>query len=744
MKITPTSLTITQLFSNDREQFVIPAYQRRYSWHSKHIAELFDDINLLDERDDHLLGSIVCLTQSHGAGVNELELVDGQQRITTIMLFLKVLVDRYKAIGNTKEAEKISNYLYCSNYDFKQKSKLSLGDLDQSDFGMIMGSNITDDIINKRLLDGYRLIYSCIEKLSVEDLDRFKYKFVNQAYLIRLDVAEAKDAFKLFETINNRGLNLSPSDIIKNFLLGNASQIDETVLSNVKSDWTKLIICMDDQNLDDFFRQYMMGVLGRKIPESLLIDTFKKYFNEHVTSGEELSVRAKYLPSVMADSEVNVSSSEDPVDTDTNELVQTGLDEQASQKISIVEFVSKLRKSAEVYSKILKKQFEDAKINQHLFNLERIRSFASYTFILNLLQRNLDSDEIYKILKLIETFMLRRNIAEYRTSELDDIFSALALSMDNDLYDTVRIALRPHLPNDAEFEEKVTLHNFKGQLENRAKYMLEQIESLRTGDTHEKVISSAQDVHLEHIIPQTITTKKAKEEFGDWELYLGEDATTKHRSMVGKIGNLTLLAAPLNIRASNNPFHAKKEEYSKSVIEITRDLTSFDEFKFIQAEDRTAKLAKLALQIWSYPDVTSDELNNYQKTTLTRQKAIAEEQSHSNMPDSAKHTVDQLLSKIESTTAKERALKVLKFCQELQNVRTETTRYHITFKTKEIFTKIFPQKIQFWVDVRWVQDDPKHLLQHAHPVYGHICVKDDVVLDDVFNLIKQSYEKVIG
>src|SRR3990167_2027019 len=111
MKITPTTLTLTQLLSNEAEQFVVPAYQRRYSWHSKHIAELFDDINMLENGETHLLGSIVCLTTSHGVGINELELVDGQQRTTTIMLFLNAMEKKYKLLGKDKDAEKLGNYL---------------------------------------------------------------------------------------------------------------------------------------------------------------------------------------------------------------------------------------------------------------------------------------------------------------------------------------------------------------------------------------------------------------------------------------------------------------------------------------------------------------------------------------------------------------------------------------------------------------------------------------------------------
>ena len=94
MIITPTSLNITQLFGSTNEQYVIPTYQRRYSWHERQVWELIDDILLIDESDTHLLGSIVCLAGHHTAGLNRLELVDGQQRLTTVTIILECVRQR--------------------------------------------------------------------------------------------------------------------------------------------------------------------------------------------------------------------------------------------------------------------------------------------------------------------------------------------------------------------------------------------------------------------------------------------------------------------------------------------------------------------------------------------------------------------------------------------------------------------------------------------------------------------------
>ena len=217
MKITPTTLSLSQLFSSANEQFVIPAYQRRYSWQKKQLTELFDDINFLKSDDTHLLGSVVCLTYSHTAGINPLELVDGQQRITSLSIFLKVLQNKYKELEHDEIANEIGGYLNSKGIDRKQQNKILLGDLDNSDYTKVLNQANIDEIKNLNLLNAYTLLKELVDELTIEALNELYFKFINNVLVIRLDVGDAKDAYRLFETINNRGLKLNSTDIIQNF-----------------------------------------------------------------------------------------------------------------------------------------------------------------------------------------------------------------------------------------------------------------------------------------------------------------------------------------------------------------------------------------------------------------------------------------------------------------------------------------------------------------------------------------------
>lgn len=599
MKITPTTLTISQLFSSTNEQFLIPAYQRRYSWQKKQLAELFDDISCLKSNDTHLLGSVVCLTYTHSAGINPLELVDGQQRITTLSILLRALQKRYEELDKDDIVKEINNYLLCKGIDRKPKNKVLLGDLDETDYKLVLTQKNLSEIKNDKLLSAYTDLKLWIDELATNDLHEFYFKLINNVLVIRLDVGDAKNAYRLFETINNRGLKLDNTDIIKNFLLGHASTIENDTLDTVRDNWKSLIISLDRIDTDKFFRQYISGIRTYKVTDTYVIDEFKKYYFAQVKEAESLSEFELY-------SELPIDDPEEIEDELGGEGEPNAQEEsQASSgdaRISIIDFSSKLKYSSNIYSQILNRQFQNPKINQHLFNLQRIKSFPSYIFLLNVLQRiDLDWKILPTLFQVLETFMLRRHICEYRTGELDNIFSKLVPIPSSSIIKDVKDQLSKDLPSNSEFSEKFQAADFRKET-NRAKYILEQIEYHLIQDKNEYILQTGNEVHLEHIIPQTIDTKKSKKEFGDWEDYLGNDAML-HKQNVNKIGNFTLISGELNIKASNNPFKAKLAEYKKSNIQLTKNIcTEYAQkrFDFDAVQERCKQFSNIAVQIWSF------------------------------------------------------------------------------------------------------------------------------------------------
>lgn len=593
MKITPTTLSLQQFFAVGNEQFLIPAYQRRYAWGQRQQRELFDDLRLLPAGDTHLLGTVLFLSDTHKPGINQLELVDGQQRVTTITILMRVLARRFDREGDTDAAQELSKLLQCKGVDRRVQSKLQLGDLDHADYVRVMEMGDTSEMENECLCSAYQHFTDWVDGLSVSQLNEFSHKLLNSASIIRLDVGAAKDAYKLFETINNRGLRLKPTDIIKNFLLGHASSLPVGTLDKVKEDWRKLIVALDSLDSDDFFRQWLAGMLHRKVSKTRLVADFKAYYLRSILEAESMT---EFLSSTIKDEE-----DED----DSEDVAISGEEDEAAdlpskiKKVKLTAFAKSLRQSAEIYSKLLAAKTDSTKINRHIANLRRIKAFQAFTWLLDMFGREgLQERTQIRLLKALEAFMMRRHICEKRSNELETIFAGLTGIADEGYERTVLQILRDHTPSDEEFESSFASFPFVPAVINRARYALEMFEYQIIGHKNEYYLADPDELELEHIIPKAADKASTKREFGDWPTYLGEGWKIKHTKMLHRIGNMTLLADELNVSASNNPFLAKRKEYAKSNIQLTNNLLRLGQFKFKQVEDRSKELAKQALVVW--------------------------------------------------------------------------------------------------------------------------------------------------
>lgn len=607
MRINPTTQTIGNFFNNPNEQFFVPAYQRRYAWGISQLGALFNDINLLKDGDTHLLGMVVLLADIYNPNVNQLELVDGQQRITTLCVLLKVIQGNLNNDDNVDEVREINKYLSCRSSD-KRQHKIILGDLDHSDFVRIMNDKTDDELENIKLVQARDFFASKIKESNF-DIIGFYRKLMNQVEIIRLDIGQAKDAYKLFETINNRGLKLSAADIVKNFLLGHASILGSDTLEEVKGNWRQLILNLDElgySDMDKFFRQFLMGRIKLKVPNSRLIEEFKNYYYLNIKESEKLSDYSARIELIgrRKNRLQEAEGSEGYEDNGDESIAKFSIESYQQKKMGIISFAKELKKCSLIYQSLILGENEDGDISRKLKALKSIESLPAYTFLMYLVNIGVEKDEYLKILDLVECFILRRQVCEYRTGELDDIFSKLCQLSNRGLLNSVEEELFDHFPEDKEFEEKFPLFNNKGS-EERAKHLLWRIECYKyKRDTKE--IDIRKDVQLEHIIPQTIIGKKAREENGgDWVKYLGGDKNKVkelHKKYLNKIGNLTILGQPLNAKASNNPFYSKCAKYEESNFCLNRDdlVKNYKRFKFPQVDQRGKKLAEMAVKIWKF------------------------------------------------------------------------------------------------------------------------------------------------
>lgn len=591
MIITPTSLTINQLFGSNNEQYVIPTYQRRYSWHERQIWELIDDIGLIEGNDTHLLGSIVCLAGHHTAGLNKLELVDGQQRLTTITILLECIRQRLDSLDEKDEAAEVVRLLQAKPLGGQPVRKVALDSIDAAEFDRLVADDTQQESQNKQLEWAFVTAREWVAEQSLEYLGSFLYRLKNQAIVIRLDVSEAKDAFKLFETINNRGLKLSPTDIIKNFLLGNAARFGDEALQVARASWTQLIQHLDDTNSDAFFRYYLMSLLKVRLTAADVVPSFKKVFMGQVLEAKALPERHLYADPEEATEE----------DSENGEIIVTEVDAASIGQVNFKDFLARLVLSAKIYGELVLVKTNDAETNRHLRNLKMIKAVQTYGFLMHLRVGGCTKQHFREVLKLTESFVLRRHVCRERSNETEALFAKLCAVSPKDPVQKTRDDYRELCPADEKFRDEFAAASFTSNVIDRARYCLEQIELSKHGDHAELQVLGAEDVHVEHIMPQKIKTKKAKEELGDWVEYLGDKAESYHPKYVSRIGNLTLFAGALNIGASNNPFHKKRQAYKASSIKLTQDLLKKSQFKFRDIDQRSKDLAEIAVEIWPMP-----------------------------------------------------------------------------------------------------------------------------------------------
>jgi hypothetical protein len=598
MKITPTSLTVAQLLVSQNEQYVIPAYQRRYSWARHQVEDLWEDLQMLEGGDSHLFGTIVCLANHHTAGINRLELVDGQQRLTTISILLHCLLARLKAENEQSEAEALARLLEAKALAGQPQPKILLDSLDAVQFKQHASGNLSEPVNNERLLQSFCTLREHLASLPLSRVGELHYRLMNQAVLIRLDVSEAKDAFKLFETINNRGLRLSPTDIIKNFVLGNAARFGEGSLELARQKWAELLRELDGIALDTFFRQHMTARQRRRVTKSEVVDEFQKSFIREVVEASTLPERAYF------------SIEDEEGDDDEGDVVEQGGDRDngeeedtehspALERVPFQDYISELVRRARIYRQLVLAKTGNPALDRRLRNLRLIRAQPSYGFLMSLRAGGCPDKAFADVLRLTEIFMLRRHTTRERTGENEQVFAQLCGANPTDPLEETREVLREYCPSDERFRQQFVATTFPSRLMDRARYCLEQFELELQGAYTELLPAGPDDVHVEHIVPQKIKSKKSKSHFGDWVRYLGDDSSRKHPLYVSRIGNLTLFAGPLNIGASNNPYERKKAAYLESAFKLTKDLPGqFVDFRFSEIDTRSEALADRALKIW--------------------------------------------------------------------------------------------------------------------------------------------------
>lgn len=386
--------------------YAIPRYQREYTWSRAQWDALFDD--LLENEPNYFLGSIICINQSQDAlSVQSLELVDGQQRMTTLSLLLAAIYQSFRELPNLGMEQQIELYNLKHKLVLKKKSDQprlipQVQNNNQQDYFAVLGkAGILDDVEqvqhagNRRVMKAYRhflwRIEQYLQELSepVAGLQALLDK-VNTATLVKIEVAGHSDAYTLFESLNNRGVPLTAIDLIKNKLLAVLEAKDSGSIDKHYNRWKKVIDALGDDYAvqERFFRQYY--------------NAFKPSLKDIVSV---------------------------PVATKSN-LMQVYEKLIAHDAESFLQAM--IRLSAH-YAQIVGYRAvpEQPKLSGLLLSLDRIQGAAAYLLLMVLFERKdtleLDQEHLEQVVHFLIAFFVRRNTTDLPpTRDLTRIFMDVA------------------------------------------------------------------------------------------------------------------------------------------------------------------------------------------------------------------------------------------------------------------------------------------------------------------------------
>ncbi|WP_440991568.1 DUF262 domain-containing protein [Haloarchaeobius baliensis] len=554
---------------DQNERLRIPSYQRRYSWEEEQFADLWSDLEKIGSDGSHFFGTIVFMSGTHVAGgTNEIDIVDGQQRITTVSILLCAIRDHlretYEEDDVEQRVESINENLWIVDRDGeKQGMRLNLGNLDRESYESLVKGYI-DEIENGKIINAYGFFRDRLES-DCADLDEVKEihdRILDQLIYVSITAKGHSEAYQLFETMNNRGLSLSPIDLMKNYLLMRASDRANANEDRVEDLWGDII-----KNLDSVSDVNNPGVT---------------FFRQYFMSSRVLEIREKIT---------------------TKKLYEPTFIETIDGADDIETLLTDIREKSSLFRKLLQQdidQFspsENSEINRLLRDAQ-IVSITPFTFFLRAFSESDDVELLKEVIRKSNALLIRRQICDRNTGPHDTIFNHLSHnafeSTDPLEYIDEYLKSEGRFPNDEQFKRHFKQENFSRS--DGTKYILSKIEEDHFGHGGKEVVESRYQVHIEHILP----TYPGKNLSRLW-LEPFDISDDEHDDFKNKIGNLTLLEEDPNISASNRSLEKKQEYYSEEATDfiMTHELQDKERWGVSEIEGRSEELAAIAAkEVW--------------------------------------------------------------------------------------------------------------------------------------------------
>ena len=606
--------TVADIFSiNSDKVYRIPKYQREYTWGINDWDALFNDVTENDY--GYFLGSYICVNSGSLNGT-VLEVIDGQQRFSTLSLLLTALYEKLSALESQMELEDKTDLSNLRSelankkqilteagrkYDYTQRLILQKQNMNDEDFSYILSEKGVIsakksrplNFGNRRIAKAYRhfikLIEDEVEEIKSENpnaddisaLFSIKSKF-EQAVLVGIEVDTNKDAYMLFESLNHRGVPLSALDLIKNTLIAQAAT--ETEADNSYELWKQILsnVGQDDYAVQErFFRQYY-NAFREELNAPYKVPDKKYYLGYLATRTTLLDIYEKMI------------------------------------KSDYVTLLDDLLAKSQKYSLIVNNSDEEYTYTPALQDLERISGAPSYILMLYILSNQaelgLSDDHLNSIIKTLITFFVRRNVTDVPSTRkltqlFIDIIAEAKLLQGDEVVNVIHDRLQAVAASDELFEEKLRGSIYDENPEAtrfilcsiEAQHQTKEIYSdLWARDNSKKYIWT-----IEHIFPEGENIPDA------WVDMIadGDKALAKqYRSdYVHTLGNLTITGYNQNL--SNMAFEQKRDRKSKDKTKdvgyrnglyLNQDVVNEDTWTIQKIIDRTNAIVKILLDMYKW------------------------------------------------------------------------------------------------------------------------------------------------
>jgi uncharacterized protein with ParB-like and HNH nuclease domain/predicted transport protein len=685
-------------FLHKANQFIIPIYQRNYSWDEKQCQQLWDDIMRVGSNDSisvHFIGSIVYVQGGHSSVTLEAPLlvIDGQQRLTTLTILLEALA---RSIGEAEpidgfSAKKIRhNFLTNPLEEGNRYYKLLLSDTDQETLKAVVRNADYPKEHSIRIRENFEFFLERItdRKNTIEQVCR------GVAKLMIVDIAlerEQDNPQLIFESMNSTGKALSEADLIRNYILmGLEPKLQTEIYQDL---WRPMEVEFGQEaygdQFDDFMRHYLTIKMSDIPRQSEVYEAFKEYSQGFFADGgavrtlvEDIRKYSQYFVNMAlgAEKRPRLKMLFDDLFVDMNYTVA-------------MPFLM------EVYS-----DFQDDHISEEQFA---------------------------EIITLVESYVFRRSICQIPTNSMNKTFAEFTRHIDKENY---LPSLKAHFAHLRTYRRFPTDDEFKYELRHRnvykyslAKYLLRKIENYG-----KKELVSAENYSIEHVMPQNENLSV------EWQKELGVNWKEIQEKYLHTIGNLTLTG--YNPEYSDKSFAEKKnmkKGFLESPLKLNASIAKVEHWNEDAIVSRGKELGKEAVQIWPYLSISEAEVAKF-KPKQVRSMETATFTVNDNEYLSRKN-VRELFEALRK--------EVLAIDPEV----SETFLKHwIAYKAETNFVDVVPKAkgLRLSINMKYKEiDDPKGVTEDISGKgrwgNGEVSVhfRDMDELPYVMKLIRQSYEK---